>query len=130
MRTAGGKVIERTAPVPVLYLLGHSIELSLKAYLRQHGLTVHQLRKVGHDLGKCYRKAKELGLLSAWQPTPEQEAELRVLNVLYEAKDLEYIRTGPARWPRLEPLEALAADLFNAVAPLTGFARSVRVPAD
>lgn len=122
------KVIDRPAPVPVLYLLGHSIELSLKAYLRHRGRTVHQLRKAGHDLGKCHRKAKELGLLAVWHPTPEQEAELRVLNALYEAKELEYIRTGMARWPKYEPLEGLAVGLFNAVAPLTGFPRSVNLP--
>lgn len=65
-KTIGQKPgFEFVSPVPAYFLALHSIELSLKAYLRHHGVTVHDLRsmkKYGHDIRACYRKAKELGL--------------------------------------------------------------------
>jgi hypothetical protein len=122
------KVIDRPAPVPVLYLLGHSIELTFKAYLRQHGVTLRQLRKIGHDLCRGLEDCNALGLGGAYLPTNEQLAALQVLNDVYEAKELEYIRTGFTQWPRYELVEELAVGLFNAVAPLTGFPRSVNLP--
>jgi hypothetical protein len=46
-----------------MYLVGHSIELSLKAFLLFHGVSLRELRiKYGHDLRKCFEKAEELGL--------------------------------------------------------------------
>jgi hypothetical protein len=54
---------EIIAPIPIMYLLGHSIELILKAFLAYHGVPLRDLRKkYGHDLEKCFKKAKELGL--------------------------------------------------------------------
>jgi hypothetical protein len=52
------------APVPVNYLMGHALELGLKAYLLHHGLTPNQIkRELGHDLLKCLAHAEKLGLL-------------------------------------------------------------------
>src|SRR5664279_4178495 len=51
-------------PIPVLYLVGHSIELALKAFLVHKGMLVSELRSkaYGHDLLKCWEKSIELGL--------------------------------------------------------------------
>jgi len=44
------------------HLLGMSIELALKAYLRQAGFTVERLRKLGHDLAGLLGAAENMGL--------------------------------------------------------------------
>ena len=44
------------------HLLGTSIELSLKAYLRQHRYTDKQLRAIGHDLRKLLEHCENNGL--------------------------------------------------------------------
>src|SRR5437868_6800334 len=53
---------EIIAPIPVMYLVGHSIELCLKSYLTFRGVPLSDLRtkKYGHDLLKCLKKSKEL----------------------------------------------------------------------
>ncbi len=43
--------------------LGTSIELALKAFLRSHGYSEKQLRKLGHDLPTLLEQACERGLL-------------------------------------------------------------------
>lgn len=121
------KAIDHSPPVPALYLLGHAIELTLKAYLRQHSVTVRQLRNIGHDLDKAYLQAKELGLLTSCQPTIQHEAALKALNGVYVVKQLEYICTGLATWPRYDLVEELAMDLFSAVGPLVGYSRLIKV---
>jgi hypothetical protein len=44
------------------HLLGMSIELSLKAFLRHHGSSEKRLRKLGHDLGALLKEAEGSGL--------------------------------------------------------------------
>ena len=71
---------ELVSPVPSLYLIGHSSELALKAYLLQHGLTLRELRykQYGHDLHACQRKAKELGEQPTRLPILRGESPLSV----------------------------------------------------
>ena len=53
---------EIVAPVPVMFLAGQSIELSLKAFLLAKGLDLRALRlQYGHKLSSSLQKAKELG---------------------------------------------------------------------
>ena len=49
---AGHEII---APVSVMYMVGHSIELILKAYLISKDIKENRLRNIGHDLEKCYK---------------------------------------------------------------------------
>ena len=112
---------EIIAPIPVLYLLGHSIELSLKAYLLSQGLTLRQVRNLNHDLHACKRKAKELGLLNHVQFIGPEEEALEILNGLYSTKQLEYIVTGTKQFPLFGLVELFSARLFNAVAGIVGF---------
>lgn len=112
---------EIVAPVPALYLLGHSIELSLKAYLLSQGVTLRQVRSLNHDLHACMRKAKELGLLGHAKFSSPEEGALELLNGLYSTKQLEYIVTGAKQFPLFGLLELFSARLFNAVAGIVGF---------
>lgn len=115
------KEFQVIAPIPALYLAGHGIELSLKAYLRHHGVSVRKLQKLGHDLDRCYRRAIELGLHNVIKPHGAEEGALDLLNGLYAAKELEYIRTGMKHFPTFALVSRLAVTLHNAIAPHVGF---------
>ena len=115
---------EIVAPIPVLYLVGHSIELSLKAFLLHNGVPLRELRSkrhFGHSLHTCLRKAKELGLLAHVQFTGQEEGAFEILDDLYSTKQLEYIVTGTKHFPVFGLVELFAVKLFNAVSALVGF---------
>ena len=49
--------------MPAYSLIGQSIELSLKAFLRAKGVSMKELRSsIGHDLVAAIRRARALGL--------------------------------------------------------------------
>ena len=113
---------EIVAPIPVLYLVGHSIELSLKSYLLQQGITLSDLRRnFGHNLHDSFRKAKELGLLNHVSFTNQEEGAFEILNTLYSTKQLEYIITGAKHFPIFGLVELFAVKLFNSVSVIVGF---------
>jgi hypothetical protein len=112
------------SPVPSMYLIGHSIELALKAYLLQHGLTLSDLRsykKYGHDLHACQIKANELGLAAIVSFHPAEEGAIELLNNLYSTKQLEYIVTGTKYMPAFGLVESFAIKLIRAVAINVGY---------
>jgi len=111
---------EIVAPIPALYLVGHSIELSLKAFLLHRGASPREIRHFGHDLHAAFRKSKEVGLLDHVKFTAPEEAAVEILNSLYSTKQLEYIVTGAKQFPLFGLIEGFSAKLFNAVAALVG----------
>lgn len=112
---------EIIAPIPVMYLVGHSIELILKAYLISAHVKENQLRNIGHDLEKAYKKAKELGLNSYIVLDKGDIEVLEVLNVLYKSKQLNYLVTGPKTFPVFGPLQTLCEKLLTVISPLVGY---------
>jgi hypothetical protein len=116
----------------VNYLIGHSIELALKAYVSHAGGDLALLRKIGHHLREGYCVACELGLNDHYLPTDEHMALLEVLDVLYSDKQLEYIETGAKQFPVYGPLQDFACQLLLAVANAiphgTGFLRPNHKP--
>lgn len=114
---------EIVAPIPVMYLVSHSIELCLKAYLAFHGVPLHELRsnKYGHNLERCHKKAKELGLDRHVKLDDGELRSLAVLNELYSTKQLNYIKTGSKRFPVFGPIEATCKKLLSAICPLVGY---------
>jgi hypothetical protein len=112
---------EIVAPIPALYLIGHSIELSLKAYLLSNGVTLREIKHFGHNLHTCIRKAKELGLLNHVKFSVAEEGAFEILDGLYSTKQLEYIVTGVKQFPLFGLIETFAGKLFNAVAGVIGF---------
>ena len=50
------------ASEPVLTLWYHGIELTLKSFLRLHGVSIEKLEDLGHNLVKLANKAEKLGL--------------------------------------------------------------------
>jgi len=68
------------------HLLGMSVELALKAYLKNNGVSTKELRKLGHNLGGLYEKAQKFGLAY----TGSRNFRLRVLGANYEARIFAY----------------------------------------
>ncbi|PTQ74704.1 hypothetical protein C8R26_12637 [Nitrosomonas oligotropha] len=114
---------EIVAPIPAQYLVGHSIELSLKSFLLHNGISLRELRSshYGHNLHACLRKGKELGLLNHVQFTAQENSAFETLNALYSTKQLEYIVTGEKRFPIFGHIELFAVKLCNAVSDIVGF---------
>jgi len=109
---------EIAAPIPVLFLVGQSIELALKAFLLSRGIPRRKLRNgYGHDLHRSLRKAGELGLSSLVMLTSDEFDTINVLNVLYSSKQLQDIVTGPKTFPMFGPLERTALRPLHAIGP-------------
>ena len=114
---------EIIAPIPVMYLVGHSIELCLKSYLAFQGVPLSDLRtkKYGHDLVRCLKKAKELGLNTHVKFDDGEQHALAVLNELYSTKQLNYIVTGAKEFPVFGPIQTVNRKLLDAICPLVGY---------
>lgn len=114
---------EIIAPIPVMYLVGHSIELCLKSYLAFQGVPLSDLRarKYGHDLVKCFKKAKELGLNTYVELDNGEQHALTVLNELYSTKQLNYIVTGAKEFPVFGPIQIVNSKLLDIICPLVGW---------
>jgi hypothetical protein len=109
---------------PALYLMGHGIELALKAFLLGNGMTARELRKMGqngHDLIEAFNEAISRGLDCQLSDEQGELAALQVLNDRYYAKEFEYITTGATRVPRFSVLSAVAYKLYNTVASSVGY---------
>jgi len=115
---------EIIAPIPVMYLIAHSMELSIKAFLLFKGVEMKDLKKYkkyGHDIMKCLKKAKELGIENIVEITDLEEGSLEVLNNLYHAKELNYIVSGYKQFPMFGPLQTLSSKLILEVGREVGY---------
>ena len=118
----GGTEYDHFAPVPVMYLIGHSIELSLKSYLLYSGDTVDDVRfNFGHNLLRALEAANDKGLNDHVTFDDVELGALEVLEKLYATKQLNYIQTGFKEFPAFGPLESLAKKVLEAVSGLVGW---------
>ena len=89
----GGTEYDHFAPVPVMYLIGHSIELSLKSYLLYSGYTIDDVKfNFGHNLLRALEVAKDKGLNDHVTFDDVELGALEVLEKLYATKQLNYIQ--------------------------------------
>jgi HEPN domain-containing protein len=96
---------------PIVFLVGQSMELSLKAFLRGVGFSEPQLRTIRHDIEKAFRKAKENGIETYFNEKPDDITLIRLINHPYKSKDLQYVKTGLKTRPTVEPSLELAERL-------------------
>ena len=93
------------------YLICHSIELVLKAYLSLHGATMLELADsaYGHKLDAILGSAESKGLGSVAILSPEHHAEIHKASVYYGGKVFEYPAVGEAfvGYPGLPSFERL-----------------------
>lgn len=110
------RVLQATPPVRIgyssatYYLLGHSAELMLKAFLYKHGQTISDLRKLNHDLEKLASRAREAGL-----PEKVQLDQILRLAGAYKEKSFEYRTRKRKTFPSLDLLTVEIERLQSAV---------------
>lgn len=104
------------------FLVCHSIELSLKAFLSLQGATMLQLSggAYGHNLEEILKKADENHLTSLVNLTDAQRAVIRDATNYYMGKVFEYPAIGEAlsgypKMPALEILYEVATILVNSL---------------
>jgi hypothetical protein len=114
------RVLQAVPPVRVkfssatYYLLGHSAELMLKAFLFKHGVSIDELKKIGHDLKNLVCVAREKGL-------PENVDFQQILKLAdsYNDKSLEYRIRKSKTFPSLDfltnEIQNLQSTVFSSV---------------
>jgi len=94
------------------HVLGMSIELALKAYLRHAGYSEKQLIRIGHDLGLILDHAMEHGLVY----TGSRNFVLRVVGHNYRQRLFAYPRQGSMNiimpWRLRQMADELIKEIF------------------
>ncbi len=82
--------------LPAYYLVGHSIELSLKSYLAAKGYTLNDLRakKYGHILESLLNEARKRKIGREVKLSKQQVKDVKLLNKAYNSKKFEYLEYG------------------------------------
>ena len=109
LKEAGPQVLFPDSPVR--FLLYHSAELHLKAFLRAGGLSVEDLHAKGHNFSKLIPAARRFGL----GLDRECEGVLIYGQRSGDVIESRYIRTGARRWFDTKTLGKCAADVRRAV---------------
>jgi HEPN domain-containing protein len=86
---------------PACYLVGHSIELSLKSYLAAKGYKIGKLRsrKYGHNLEALFKEARKRKLGREVKLSKQQVKAIKLLNETYMVKKFEYLEYGQFKLP-------------------------------
>lgn len=82
--------------IPYYFLLGQSIELSLKAFLLDVGITLKELRsrKFGHNLNSLLNECHSRNIENYVKLENRHFGVIGLLNLEYQAKRFQYIQTG------------------------------------
>jgi hypothetical protein len=98
---------------PGYFLVGHSIELSLKAFLLARGISVSVLRlkPYGHNLESLLKEARRRRLGTMVKLSTQEVTAVNVLNDCYSVKEFEYAVTGVRHLPPYALVHAVAAKL-------------------
>jgi len=101
--------------LPTLFLLLHSLELFLKAFLLCQGVTEGELRSLGHDLVACIRACKDKGL--AQYVILERAALAQVIRVnrYYSDKELEYFTPRAKSFGSIDMLNSTVCTVAKGV---------------
>ncbi len=110
LNAAGAKV-----SLPSYYLLGHSIELSLKAFLAARGVPIAELksRKYGHDLKALLTEARRRKLGLEVKLSAVDVGVIELLNFDYVAKRFEYRETGVYHLPLINLADDVTGKLVK-----------------
>lgn len=112
------------APMVVNFLVGQAVELALKAYLLQAGVSVAELKskKFGHDLLALFDEAMTRGIGNGQMIGERARAMLNLLNSPYKDRELQYFKAGTKEaFPVFGPLqEAAVVVLRVAIAQIAG----------
>jgi hypothetical protein len=112
---------EIVAPAPVMFLIAHSVELAMKAYLRHTGQSLSNLKSIGHNLIDCWSTCRKNGILEILELNDDDLGILHLIADLHVSTELRYIQTGWKNFPVFGPLEALARKILDAICPAVGY---------
>jgi len=78
------------------FLVGHAIELALKAFLFSRGLSISRLRsrEYGHNLARLLTEARRRKLGNLVKLAQSEVVSVRLLDEMYSAKEFEYSANG------------------------------------
>jgi hypothetical protein len=111
--TSYGEDLAQPISLVAYYLVGHSVELSLKSFLLGRGMPITTLRsrKYGHNLTVLLAESRKrkLGLCS--KLTAKDVVAIKILDECYSVKELEYSFNGARRLPNYPTIIALATKL-------------------
>ena len=104
--------------LPAYYLVGHSIELSLKSYLAAKGSTPDKLKRkpYGHNLKALFSEARRRKLGREVILSEDQVKAIRLLNETYCSKEFEYLEYKNYRLPEYGPIYTTAKCLLDGLA--------------
>ncbi len=95
---------------PVKYfLVCRSLELAMKAYLRESGLTKQEVKSHSHDLEKLMKAVQVKGVVFS----PIIQETIKFVNLTYRPKDFEYPEMGTKEVPELSPLASMVSLVIN-----------------
>lgn len=103
--------------IPALFLLAHSLELSLKSYLLSQGVDAVSLSRYpyGHDLAYCLTEALSRGLLRKGEPSPSERQAVITTSDLFKDRELSYLYEYPKQLPDVDALRKCVRLVLNAV---------------
>jgi hypothetical protein len=115
---------EIVAPAPVMFLVAHSIELALKAYLLFKGQSLDDLKKLSHKLNDCWEAAKKEDIENHVKLEKDEIEVLNLIHDLHVSTELRYIKTGFKNFPVFGPLQQLTEKLLDAICLVVGYKRT------
>jgi len=103
-----------SAPFVAYFLVGRSIELSLKAFLFARGEKINCLKhEYGHNLSKLIFESRRRKLGREVKLNRNQLAAVKLLSAPYSKKLLEYSEVGPYRLPHYWVVCEVTLDLLK-----------------
>lgn len=110
------------APNPVFYLTGLSIELALKSFLLDNGISLNDLKaKYRHDLIKLLDKSKEYGIEEIVKIDAQDASALLCFNKLFVGEDFRYIKPGEKEVPMFGYLGSFNNRLVHSLCKKFGY---------
>lgn len=101
--------------LPTIFLLGHSLELHLKAFLLAHGVSEKKLRELGHNLVASLRECRRRGICNHLVLSRTQIKQIIQIDRYYRRKHLEYFFGNAKRFGSMEELQQIVGSVAKAV---------------
>ena len=101
--------------LPAYFVACQGLELTLKGYWRGCGLSERQLIKLGHNLERLVSHAdqRNLGQFVVFSTT--DTLTISLINMYYQARDLQYTTSEYKEFPRLSDLLKVCHKTWSAV---------------
>jgi HEPN domain-containing protein len=99
--------------VPSYYLICHSLELALKAFLRAKGKHLPFLKRLGHDLEKLVVQAENYGISNHGGISEKLKVSIKLVNQYYKTKQFEYISVGSKILPDIDILICEVSEIIK-----------------